>query len=64
MPTTLPSILSTSQAESADIDTPDGSAVIVSSHRLLQGRPEILIRHGNEIYRLRHTRNDKLILTK
>ena len=36
----------------------------VDSHGLLQGRSEVLIRHGNETYRLRHTRNDKLILTK
>lgn len=36
----------------------------VDSDRLLQGRREVLIRHGNEYYRLRHTRNDKLILTK
>lgn len=36
----------------------------VESVRLLQGRREVLIRHGNDCYRLRHTRNDKLILTK
>lgn len=36
----------------------------VDSRGLLQGRSEVLIRHGNETYRLRHTRNDKLILTK
>lgn len=36
----------------------------VDSVRLLHGQRELLIRHGNEIYRLRHTRNDKLILTK
>lgn len=36
----------------------------VDSQRLLQGRNEVLIRHNNETYRLRHTRNDKLILTK
>jgi hemin uptake protein HemP len=36
----------------------------VESVRLLQGRRELLIRHGNECYRLRHTRNDRLILTK
>ena len=36
----------------------------VDSDRLLQGRREVLIKHGNEYYRLRHTRNDKLILTK
>ncbi len=34
------------------------------SAKLLQGGREILIRHGGECYRLRHTRNDKLILTK
>ena len=36
----------------------------VESRNLLQGSSEVLIRHGNEVYRLRHTRNDKLILTK
>lgn len=36
----------------------------LASHRLLQGQREVLIRHGGETYRLRHTRNDKLILTK
>ena len=35
-----------------------------SSEALLKGRREILIRHGDRIYRLRHTSNDKLILTK
>ena len=35
-----------------------------ASRNLLQGANEVLIRHGNEVYRLRHTRNDKLILTK
>lgn len=35
-----------------------------SSQTLLQGRREILIRHGDSVYRLRHTSNDKLILTK
>ena len=37
---------------------------VFDSVRLLQGGREILIRHGDECYRLRHTRNDKLILTK
>ena len=36
----------------------------MSSERLLNGRREILIRHGDRVYRLRHTSNDKLILTK
>ena len=39
-------------------------AVEIDSTRLLKGHREVLIRHGNECYRLRHTRNDKLILTK
>jgi hemin uptake protein HemP len=39
-------------------------AVEIDSARLLEGRREVLIRHGGECYRLRHTRNDKLILTK
>ena len=47
---------------------PAGSAAVdaghVESHALLNGSRELLIRHGGELYRLRHTRNDKLILTK
>ncbi|HZV38621.1 MAG TPA: hemin uptake protein HemP [Pseudoxanthomonas sp.] len=35
-----------------------------SSEALLKGRREILIQHGDRVYRLRHTSNDKLILTK
>jgi hemin uptake protein HemP len=37
---------------------------MVSSVDLLKGQREVLIRHGDNIYHLRHTRNDKLILTK
>jgi len=40
------------------------SAETLSSERLLNGRREILISHGDRVYRLRHTSNDKLILTK
>lgn len=36
----------------------------IESQALLNGSRELLIRHGGELYRLRHTRNDKLILTK
>ena len=39
-------------------------AIEIDSKRLLQGHRELYIRHGDECYRLRHTRNDKLILTK
>lgn len=34
------------------------------SNALLRGTRKVLIRHGGEVYRLRHTRNDKLILNK
>jgi len=36
----------------------------IDSDALLKGQREILIRHGDRVYRLRHTSNDKLILTK
>jgi hemin uptake protein HemP len=36
----------------------------VTSRELLQGCKELLISHGDDIYRLRLTRNDKLILHK
>ncbi|MHC9084914.1 hemin uptake protein HemP [Luteimonas sp. RIT-PG2_3] len=58
-PTTLRSV--DSEPERA----PAGPVTIeIDSVRLLQGQRELRIRHGNEYYRLRHTRNDKLILTK
>jgi hemin uptake protein HemP len=37
---------------------------VVSSEDLLQGRREVLIVHGDEVYRLLCTRNNKLILQK
>jgi hemin uptake protein HemP len=37
---------------------------ILDSGALLKGQREILIQHGDTFYRLRHTSNDKLILTK
>ena len=37
---------------------------VIRSEDILSGNSEILIRHGNEIYRLRLTRAGKLILTK
>ena len=36
----------------------------ISSRELLRDRRELLIEHGTECYRLRETRNGKLILTK
>ena len=37
---------------------------VLESTTMLNGQREIRIRHGDDTYRLRHTRNDKLILTK
>jgi hemin uptake protein HemP len=37
---------------------------VVDSTTLMDGRREILIRHGGEVYRLRLTASNKLILTK
>ena len=34
------------------------------SDALFNGQREVLIKHGSDIYSLRHTRNGKLILTK
>jgi len=39
-------------------------AAEVDSAELLRGGRELLIRHAGELYRLRLTRNDKLILQK
>lgn len=36
----------------------------LDSRALLGGAREIEIVHGDKVYRLRHTRNDKLILVK
>ena len=36
----------------------------IDSRELLQGERELIIQHGDQEYRLRHTQNDKLILTK
>ena len=40
------------------------SPQVYESETLLKGGREILIRHHGEVYRLRLTRNDKLILNK
>lgn len=39
-------------------------AVIWTSEEILKGTKEIQIIHRNDVYRLRLTRNDKLILSK
>lgn len=60
--TSGPTVSPRSPAPAALADAPPVETV--DSLRLLHGHRELLIRHGDEVYRLRHTRNDKLILTK
>jgi hemin uptake protein HemP len=40
------------------------TVAVLDSRRLLNGAREVVIAHGGALYRLRHTRNDKLILVK
>lgn len=44
-------------------DTPS-NMMVIESHCLFRGRQEICIVHNGETYRLRVTRNGKLILNK
>ncbi|MEM9645462.1 MAG: hemin uptake protein HemP [Planctomycetota bacterium] len=50
--------------QSEDPGRPESSALIVDSDDLFQGRREIWIRHGSEMYRLRRTTAGKLYLSK
>lgn len=43
-------------------DGPSGR--ILNSAQILAGRREVIIEHDGAAYRLRHTKNGKLILTK
>jgi len=52
------------ESESKQLGTPDSSALIIESDDLLQGRREVWIRHGSEMYRLRQTTAGKLYLSK
>lgn len=45
-------------------ETPGEESAPILSTDLLEGREEVRIQHGDEIYRLRITRNGKLILHK
>lgn len=48
----------------SEADRPDPSTPVVDSVTLMNGRRELIIRHGAESYRLRVTASNKLILTK
>lgn len=55
----------TSQEKEAVIGVADpATAAIVESRALFGSRREITIRHGDQEYRLRITKQEKLILTK
>ena len=46
-------------------EAPSGASLVtLRSEDLLRGGREILIQHASDVYRLRITRNGKLILTK
>jgi hemin uptake protein HemP len=51
-------------ARAAESGAGAASPPVVDSVTLMGGRRELLIRHGDEIYRLRVTASNKLILTK
>lgn len=50
--------------ESASRRESERSVSVISSEDLLAGRLEVMIEHNGDLYRLRHTRQGKLILTK
>lgn len=53
-----------SSAPPSPASTLPEAARVFDSAQLLDGRAEIYIRHQGELYRLRQTRQGKLILTK
>ena len=61
---THPSAFESADAAAAGVAREPRPHGELDSVQLLDGRREVLIRHGGECYRLRHTRNGKLILTK
>lgn len=59
-------MLMTDQSQDKHRDPPASGPLPrqITSAELLQGAREVWIRHGEELYRLRHTRSGKLILQK
>lgn len=56
-----PTALNKAQAKLATLDSATQS---LDTGTLFAGSSEVVIRHGTEIYRLRLTRQNRLILTK
>ena len=48
----------------AEPESAGAASLVVDSVTLMGGRRELLIRHGDGLYRLRVTASNKLILTK
>jgi hemin uptake protein HemP len=48
----------------AEPESVSGAPLVVDSVTLMSGRRELIIRHGEDTYRLRVTASNKLILTK
>lgn len=48
----------------AEPEGTDPAPLVVDSVTMMSGRRELLIRHGDDVYRLRVTASNKLILTK
>lgn len=63
-PSTLEAEMDHNPRPSNDSDQSDSTLKEYESSELLHGAKEILIRHAGEVYRLRLTKNDKLILQK
>ena len=61
---TPPASLPLSSTPPSSASTLPEAARVFDSAQLLDGRAEIYIRHQGELYRLRQTRQGKLILTK
>ena len=65
MATRLPTHIATPQGSAAPAPASTHSPQAeFDSRELMRGGRVVLIRHGGQVYRLQHTRNDKLILVK
>lgn len=51
-------------ARAAEPEAGGSAPLVIDSVTLMNGRRELIIRHGEETYRLRITASNKLILTK
>lgn len=63
----IPAVMKDRPDSSADAPSQERARSVIrqiDSHVLMQGKDQIEILHGNQIYHLRVTRQGKLILTK